>query len=454
MSSTYTPIASATLNSAASSVTIGGIPQTYTDLVVVSDCSVGSGTLYFAYQVGNGSVDTASNYSYTYVLGSGSAASSGRVSNDTRIEPFTNTGSNNRLNVITSFQDYANTTTYKTALTRHNSPSDTRAVAASVALWRSTSAIDTLKIFSIDGNNFNSGSTFNLYGIASASITNVAKATGGDSVTTDGTYWYHTFYSSGTFTPTQAITADYLVVAGGGGGSFGGGGAGGLRSTVTATGGGGSLESSLSLSINTNYTITVGGGGTGGIHTTTSASNGVDSSIAGTGISTITSTGGGYGGGQTNNTGAGNSGGSGGGGGHGTGTSGNVVSPTNGGTETANQGYAGGAGRENPNYGGGGGGGAGAQGGTPSTTVGGSGGTGVASSITGSSVTYAGGGGGAYSGTGGTGGGGTGGTAISGQGVAGTVNTGGGGGGANRANPSEPGAGNGGSGIVIIRYAV
>jgi hypothetical protein len=39
---------------------------------------------------------------------------------------------------------------------------------------------------------------------------NTAKATGGDSVTTDGTYWYHTFLSSGTFTPTEALTADYL----------------------------------------------------------------------------------------------------------------------------------------------------------------------------------------------------------------------------------------------------
>jgi hypothetical protein len=63
---------------------------------------------------------------------------------------------------------------------------------------------------------------------------------------TDGTYWYHTFVSSGTFTPQKAISCDYLVVAGGGGGgqddNGAGGGAGGLRCTVGATGGGGSLE--------------------------------------------------------------------------------------------------------------------------------------------------------------------------------------------------------------------
>jgi hypothetical protein len=165
--STYTPIATNTLGTAASSVTFSSISGAYTDLVVISDCSVGSGTLYFGYQVGNGSVDTGSNYSYTYLLGSGTAASSG-AAGGTILEPFTNTGANNRLNIITSFQNYSNTTTYKTSLTRSNSPSNTRAVAASVGLWRSTSAINTIKILSIDANNFNVGSTFTLYGIAAA----------------------------------------------------------------------------------------------------------------------------------------------------------------------------------------------------------------------------------------------------------------------------------------------
>ncbi len=58
--------------------------------------------------------------------------------------------------------------------------------------------------------------------------------------------------------PLNAV--DYLVIAGGGGGGVnrgGGGGAGGLRSTVTATGGGGTLESTLSLSVDTAYTVTV-----------------------------------------------------------------------------------------------------------------------------------------------------------------------------------------------------
>jgi hypothetical protein len=248
------------------------------------------------------------------------------------------------------------------------------------------------------------------------------------------------------------ISVDYLVVAGGGGGGYyrgGGGGAGGLRSTVTATGGDGALETALILVKSTNYTVTVGGGGTGS--TTSGAGPGTQgvNSV----FSTITSTGGGGGGSDTvafNPT----TGGSGGGGcgpnssGAGTGAAG-----------TANQGYGGGTGSDSaPNYGGAGGGGADAVGGNGSSTTGGNGGNGVATSITGSSVTRAGGGGGGVyiggtNGTGGTGGGGNGGLHTTTAAVAGTENTGGGGGGGGGgASPTlAPGAA-GGSGVVILRY--
>ena len=91
----------------------------------------------------------------------------------------------------------------------------------------------------------------------------------------------------------------------------------------------------------------------------------------------------------------------------------------------------------------------------------GHGGNGLASSISGSSVTYAGGGGATgywYGATGiagaaALGGGGYGGVYEDalGDGSAGTANTGGGGGGAQFVGSYRPGAG--GSGIVIVRYA-
>ena len=252
----------------------------------------------------------------------------------------------------------------------------------------------------------------------------------------------------------QTYSVDFLVIAGGGGGaqSINGaapgsaGGAGGYRNSYASetSGGGGSSEASLTFNVGTVYTITVGAGGAG-----TSRNNGVDSSISGTGLTTITSVGGGYGGGNyAEGVYEGSSGGSGGG-------SYVVASPAAG---TANQGYAGGAGT-----GGGagdGGGGASAVGGNSSGTTAGNGGNGLASSITGSSVSRGGGGGGAGDvsaiGTGGTGGGGDGGGGVSDNIPAsnGTANTGGGGGGALRGAASPAGTkngGNGGSGVVILR---
>jgi hypothetical protein len=235
-------------------------------------------------------------------------------------------------------------------------------------------------------------------------------------------------------------SADFLVVAGGGSGGSdngGGGGAGGYRSsnaTYGSSGGGGSAESSLTFTPNTVYTITVGAGGSGA---SGQGNVGVNSSISGSGISTITSNGGGKGGTGASPF-AGTSGGSGAGGSR-------DGSGNTGGSGTSNQGYAGANGSASP-YGSGGGGGAGEAGNTDAS---GEGGDGVASTITGSSITRAGGGGGVTSKVGGTGGGGTGATPV--DGVIGgdaTVNTGGGGGGGGQ-NGAR--GGNGGSGVVILR---
>jgi hypothetical protein len=244
-------------------------------------------------------------------------------------------------------------------------------------------------------------------------------------------------------------SVDFLVVAGGGSGGCynaggsnygnGGGGAGGFRtSTQTA-------------SLATVITVTVGDGGaatTGG-----AKNNGSNSSISGSGLTTITSTGGGSGGSE--DAPSGNNGGSGGGASSAAGTaepggSGNTPSTS------PSQGSAGGNAPGGAN-GSGGGGGANAVGGIGIGTdpFGGLGGNGTASSITGSSVTYAGGGGGASSNApgsaGGSGGGGSGGTySPNANGVAGTANTGGGGGGGSWNSNRTGGAG--GKGVVILSF--
>ena len=433
---TYVALKTTTLSSATATVVIDNIPQGYTDLVLVCDGTAATTTIYPGIQF-NGI--TTTTYSRTYLRGSGTTATSGRDPNADRIT-LADWYTTQRNNIIIQISNYSNSTTFKTILTRSNTPSS--GVEAAVGLWRNTPAITSISILA--GSNFSIGSTFSVYGIAADSVG--AKATGGI-ISSDANYFYHTFAASGTFTPTQSLTADYLVVAGGGGGGSntgtngtgaGGGGAGGFRSTVTATGGGGSLESPLSLSA-TNYTVTIGAGGAGSTSSTVRGTNG-GSSV----FSTVTSIGGGGGGSTSSPETAGATGGSGGGAGATTGTPG---------SRTSNQGFAGGATGGSQ---GGGGGGASAVGGTAVFPLAGNGGNGQTTSISGFSNTYAGGGGGgsrtsdANRAYGGTGGGGNGGY-VSGAAANAIANTGSGGGGAGTTTYVNGGAG--GSGIVIVRYA-
>lgn len=104
----------------------------------------------------------------------------------------------------------------------------------SSGLWSNTAAITSIKLTSAGGATFVSGSTVSLYGITKSDNTFTAKATGGV-ITSDVGYVYHTFTSSGTFTPNSSLAVEVLAV--GGGGSSGGNSGG--ASTVTGGGGGG-----------------------------------------------------------------------------------------------------------------------------------------------------------------------------------------------------------------------
>lgn len=251
--------------------------------------------------------------------------------------------------------------------------------------------------------------------------------------------------------PSTGINVQYLVIAGGGGGASdlgGGGGAGGYRTSYGTSGQNSSAEGALQLLPGTSYTVTVGAGGAGGINQAPSASA---PAVAGSNsvFSTVESTGGGPGDSVSS---AGGSGGSGGGGGGRSGSGG-------GGSGTSNQGFDGGGGSAlaGNDTGSGGGGGAGGSGATGQTGVGGNGGPGIASTITGSSVTRAGGGGGGAddrtgsptAGSGGAGGGGNGCSTTACAATSGSANSGGGGGGS--ATGAQNSGGNGGSGVVIIR---
>ena len=266
--------------------------------------------------------------------------------------------------------------------------------------------------------------------------------------------------------PNDALV-DYLVVGGGGGGGSGGGGAGGVLQGTN-----------YQVTSEDTYSISVGAGGNGG---SSQGHLGRNSTAGGSSVfDSLTALGGGTGGQSNQRAGNGGSGG---------GARYDCTNPAScAGIGTPGQGTNGAA-STYPSYGGGaGGGGAGGAGAnTVLSNIGGKGGDGVISSITGTPTYYGGGGGGGINsnnnaycglnppgtsnsnyyclqtpvttggGVGGLGGGGrgsswgfTGGTrGEKANGTAGTPNTGGGGGGV---DPEDSFAYDGGSGIVVLSY--
>ena len=455
----YILLSKATIGSAgASSITFSNIPQTGYDDLIIKTSLRGDSTLYggLAFNVYASFNGSTSNFSQIYFETSGSGTPyTGAAPGQRMIGTYN--GASSTSNTFASTDVYIpnyKSSNYKSFI--YDGVSENNASTAYIdlvsGLWSNTAAITSITLAASYGN-FVANSTFYLYGIANVNSTPTigAAATGGDIIANDGTYWYHAFLSSGTFTPAKALTCDYLVVAGGGGGSYNfssGGGAGGYRSATTQN-----------FTSANSYTITIGAGGSGS--TSGQGTSGNNSSIAGSGFTTFSATGGGRG---RSDGGNGVSGGSGGGAPTGniyTGGAGNagVYSPV--------EGYKGGdttfyTGVPRATAGGGGASAVGQNSHGRGSGLGGNGGAGsnahsswATATSTGASGYYAGGGGGVGEsngslGSGGSGGGGAG-SDPGGTATAGTANTGGGGGGGGNSNGNGAA---GGSGIIIIRYAM
>ena len=162
MAATYTPIASITLGATASSVTFSSIPQTYTDLVLIISTKNTSTGNYILTRYNS---DSGTNYSQTRILGNGSVAASNRDTNDNSFALMYQTNTTDPGVCVLNIFNYSNTTTNKTAISRDSFAADTTFLR--VGMWRNTSAITNISL-TINGGNFNTGSTFNLYGILGA----------------------------------------------------------------------------------------------------------------------------------------------------------------------------------------------------------------------------------------------------------------------------------------------
>jgi len=169
---TYNCIATETLSSNQASISFTSINQSFTDLVVIASVRGTTSTHLHAY-VGNGSYDSGSNYSNTgmYARSTTNDHASERNSNyqGVRLSPYTYgvpSASSTFGTCVAHFQNYSNTTTYKTILVRSASiGSDFYAgTCAAVNLWRNTNAINQIQIFPLNGS-FVTGTMITLYGI-------------------------------------------------------------------------------------------------------------------------------------------------------------------------------------------------------------------------------------------------------------------------------------------------
>ena len=148
MPNTYTELRKTTVGTATSTITLDltGISG-YTDLVIVASIlpSVSTNQPYIQFNADTGTGTT--NYSTTSLRGDGSSAASGRHTNQFGWFPVPGPGIGTNGNPepwLINIMNYANTTTYKTGLSRFNNAASI--VSANAHLWRSTAAITSITI--------------------------------------------------------------------------------------------------------------------------------------------------------------------------------------------------------------------------------------------------------------------------------------------------------------------
>lgn len=164
MATTYEKIASTTLGSAASTITLSSIPATYTDLRIVLANAFTSYALDTVKIQFNG--DTATNYSATQLMSDGASVSSSRQSSvSSGILGRAGYQSTRPAMITADIFSYAGST-YKTYLS--NSAADQNGsgeVLTQVGLWRSTSAITSVTLMNV---TFQAGAIVTIYGILKA----------------------------------------------------------------------------------------------------------------------------------------------------------------------------------------------------------------------------------------------------------------------------------------------
>jgi hypothetical protein len=202
----------------AAEIEFDAIPADYTDLMILlSSRQSGGGIVSFDRMYFNNSTSGTSRY----LEGDGSGRSSGTNSSGVTLSSVANSA---------TASTFANTSIYIPNYTSSNAKSasidnvtENNATTVETIIWAYidttvTTAITSIRLLNVSGN-WAEYSSATLYGIRKYDTAGSPKATGGIiSFDSANNKWVHAFTASGTFTPTEDITCEYLVVAGGGGG--------------------------------------------------------------------------------------------------------------------------------------------------------------------------------------------------------------------------------------------
>ncbi len=161
---TYEPISTTTLGSTSAQIDFTSIPQTYTDLVLVTNLIVtGSG---YPWMTVNG--NTSNIYSNTILRGTGSSVISSRNSNST--EWYFTTGYDTfgvPILATINFFSYTSSSN-KTALVQNAGATQTTTpISVSALVARTSSAITSISLIK-GSSTWSAGSTATLYGVKNA----------------------------------------------------------------------------------------------------------------------------------------------------------------------------------------------------------------------------------------------------------------------------------------------
>ena len=167
---TYDVISTTTLGSAASSLSLTSIPQTYTDLhLVIYAWAESTNVVTPALQFNS---DTNTNYSYLAFYGTGSTGSPNSNTGYARLcigdyAAGVTTYAPQIFNVF--INNYTDTDKYKTAISVYSQQNTGGGeVGMSGGTWRSTSAISSITITKNGGGNYAAGTRATLVGITKA----------------------------------------------------------------------------------------------------------------------------------------------------------------------------------------------------------------------------------------------------------------------------------------------